>query len=71
MVKKVYRRPRTANVIRCNRGYSFKKIGRTRLALMRGNNSAGVTVECKCDVGGDCEVKFDPDGEARRLLSEG
>ena len=60
MTKKATKRSSTAKAIKCNSGYSFRKIGRNRFALMRRNNNTGVTVECKCDVGGACEVRFDP-----------
>src|SRR5262245_31726289 len=46
-------------VLRCMRGYEFKKLRGNTVALMR-NNSAGVTLNCECDLSGGCKVTIDP-----------
>lgn len=49
-----------AKVLRCGRGYHFKKVGRNRVALMMRNNNQGPTFTCECSTSGGCRVTIDP-----------
>lgn len=55
---KVRRLFRRGKVLRAARGYTFKKVGRSTIALMRGNvKTANFT--CECNASGGCRVEMD------------
>ena len=53
------RRPKRAAKLRCGRGYTFERVGRNQIALMR-NNQVGVTIDCSCSASGGCKITIDP-----------
>lgn len=59
MAKKTASKRARPKRLRCGRGYRFRKVGRTRMALMRGNR-LGATVQCSCDLSGGCKITIDP-----------
>ncbi len=63
------RRPlRRGKVLRAARGYKFKKVGRSTIALMRGNvETANFT--CECNASGGCRVEMD--GPSATCLESG
>ncbi len=54
------RRPGRGKTLRCSKGYSFKRLGKNRVALMRRRINLGVTFQCECDLTGGCKVTIDP-----------
>jgi len=65
---KVRRPLRRGKVLRAARGYKFKKVGRSTVALMRGNvKTANFT--CECNTSGGCRVEMD--GQNAMCLESG
>lgn len=59
MARKASKQIHRGKVLRCGKGYRFKKVGRNRVALMRNNNRGG-TFSCECSLSGGCKVTIDP-----------
>jgi hypothetical protein len=53
------RQRRRGRMLRCLKGYSWKKVDRKKVALMRNNNTTA-TFTCGCDLIGGCKVTIDP-----------
>ena len=57
-------------VLRCGKGYRFKKVGR-KVMLMR-RQTQGPTFTCECSTSGGCKVNIDPeDPRSISCLSSG
>lgn len=54
--------------LRCARGYTFKKVGRNRVALMRRGLKI-TTFTCECSTSGGCRVEMD--GQTASCLERG